>query len=273
MKIAILSDEISLDFETAVEIGTDWGIEYYELRSVPSGRAPRCSEADIKKVADVAKRYGVKITALSPGLFKCPADAPEVERDIAEVLPRVFELGERLDTNKVVLFGFGKPGANHHEQIAFDGSKHPQIVVDRLGEMAAKAEAAGMMLYLENEAVCWADTGPHSAEIIRKVGSRHLMLNWDPCNARSCGSTPFPDGYEKVKDLVAHLHVKDLKTEDGKHRVVPVGEGDIDWRGQLQALQRDGYDGYYVIETHFRPKVAGSMACHKALCKMLIEVS
>ncbi|NOZ23741.1 MAG: sugar phosphate isomerase/epimerase [Planctomycetes bacterium] len=272
MKTAILSDEISLDFDTAVEIGTSWGIQYYELRNTPSGRIPQCAESDIRKIADGVKRYDVKITGLSPGLFKCAVEDPQVQKDIEEVLPRVFELGEKFNTNKIVIFGFGKPGDDHHAKIACDGSKYPQAVIDRLGDMAARAEAAGMMLYLENEAVCWGDTGPNTGDIIRKVGSDHLKLNWDPCNARSCGVTPYPDGYEQVKDLVAHLHIKDLKTEDGKRQVCPVGEGDIDWRGQFKALRDDGYDGYYVIETHFRPKVAASKACHEALTRMLIEV-
>ena len=177
-----------------------------------------------------------------------------------------------FDTNKIVIFGFGKPGADHLEKVACDGSKYPRIVIDRLGEMAEKAESAGMMLYLENEAVCWADNGVHTAEIIRKVGSRNLMLNWDPCNARTCDATPYPDEYQKIKDLIGHLHIKDQKREDGKRQVVPVGEGDIDWRGQLRALREDGYDGYYVVETHFRPRVSGSKACCQALCRMLIEV-
>lgn len=273
MKIAILSDEISLDFETAVEIGTSWGIQHYELRNTPSGRVPRCADADIKKIADTAKKHGVSISSISPGLFKCAADAPEVDEGIQETLPKTFGLAESFGTNKIVIFGFGKPGASHHEMIAHDGSTYPQLVIDRLGQMAQKAEAAGMMLYLENEAVCWADTGPNTGDILRKVDSKHMKLNWDPCNARTCGATPYPDGYEQIRDLIEHLHIKDQKQDNGKRQVVPIGEGDIDWRGQLGALRRDGYDGYYVVETHFRPKVAGSKACCEALFKMLIEVA
>ena len=72
--------------------------------------------------------------------------------------------------------------------------------------------------------------------------------------------------------LLSDIFLTSRNIQNLLRQVVPIGEGDIDWRGQLTALRRDGYDGFYTIETHFRPKVAGSKACHEALARMLIEV-
>ena len=280
MKVSILSDEISTDFDTAVEVGLSWGIRNFEIRMAPSGRVPKVSPGDRKRFLTIKNQYAVSISSISPGFFKCAVDAPEVEKDMNEALPAAFEMARELGTDRVVIFGFGKPGKNGAEMLKADGTKYPSKVIDLLGVMADKAKTGGCRLFLENEPICWADTGVNTASIIRKVRNDNLMMNWDPCNSfhylkvTNSPLKPFPDEYEQFKDIVGHLHIKDfLWADDGKHQIVPVGKGNIDWPGQLKALVRDGYDGYFVIETHFRPRYAGSKACWKALRQMIVDIA
>jgi sugar phosphate isomerase/epimerase len=278
VQISILSDEISTDFDTAVEVGLSWGIRNFEVRMVPTGRVPKVSPGDRKRFLDVKKRYGVTISSISPGFFKCSVDAPEVEKDMREALPAAFDMARELGTDRVIIFGFGKPGKTGAEMMHADGAKYPPKIIDLLGAMADKAKAGGCRLFLENEPICWGDTGTDTAAIIRKVHRDNLMMNWDLCNSFHClkeansSLKPYPDEYETFKDLVGHVHVKDMRWADGKGQVVPVGKGNIDWAGQLKALLRDGYNDYLVIETHFHPRYAGSKACWEALRQMLLDV-
>jgi L-ribulose-5-phosphate 3-epimerase UlaE len=53
----------------------------------------------------------------------------------------------------------------------------------------------------------------------------------------------------------AHLKDADLNSETGEMESVPVGEGLIDWAGQLQAYINDGYDGHLTLDTHWRPQI------------------
>ena len=39
----------------------------------------------------------------------------------------------------------------------------------------------------------------------------------------------------------------------------PLGEGVIDWRGQMEALVRDGYNGWISLETHWPGPAETSM--------------
>jgi len=59
-----------------------------------------------------------------------------------------------------------------------------------------------------------------------------------------------------VEPMVAHVHVKDGVKDPAtaEARVVPVGEGVIDWQGQLRELLAKGYEGYVSLETHWRPQ-------------------
>ena len=53
------------------------------------------------------------------------------------------------------------------------------------------------------------------------------------------------------------MHLKDAKKlSNGSVTGTPVGEGHVDYRAQFRALIDSRYDGFVVLETHYRPKHA-----------------
>ena len=54
--------------------------------------------------------------------------------------------------------------------------------------------------------------------------------------------------YREVKDLIDHVHIKNFEPTSRAWSLIE--EGVIDWQGQLNALLRDGYAEYLVVETH-----------------------
>jgi len=271
MKLGIISDEMSKDFATAVEMGTSWGIRNYELRGLPSGRVPMVSESDVESVLRVKEETGITISSLSPGLFKRLHDDEEVEERIRTGIPRACDLAHKFGTDALVDFVFSKPGSTRQEMAAAEGAAWPPQVIDLLGRIADAVAAGGCRLYIENESVCWGDTGARTAAIVRQLNRPNVSINWDPGNAFNSGETPYPDGYAAVKDLVAHVHVKDYAAVRGA--AVPAGEGSIDWTGQIRALIEHGYSGYVVVETHFRPRIEGSRRAVEALRNIICAVA
>jgi sugar phosphate isomerase/epimerase len=68
-----------------------------------------------------------------------------------------------------------------------------------------------------------------------------------------------------VKSFIAHVHAKDLVV-DGGPRIVPVGEGTIDYRGILGSFAEDGYEGIVSIEPEFVDEKGGRPeGCARAL--------
>jgi len=268
MKVAILSDEISTDFETAVELGISWGLRAFELRRLGSGRVPRVASSEIEQVDRLRRGHGLCITGLSTGLFKIPADHPEVEQRLAEDLPRACEIAHPLGTDVINDFGFRKPPEQGGERGEVAAKECPPRVIDLLGRAVDTVARCGCRFFLENEHVCWPDTGAATARIVRALGRPNLFVNWDPTNAAHPGEVPFPDGYHAVRGLIAHVHVKDFDPLQGG-RIVPPGQGAVNWPAQLRALLADNYRGWLVIETHMRPRVESSRRCVQALREML----
>mgnify|MGYP003337114620 FL=1 len=129
-------------------------------------------------------------------------------------------------------------------------------LIDYLAQMAAIAAQHGCRLVLENEAVCWGNTGLEAADIVRRVDAENVALLWDPGNSAKAGSRDaFPGEYAELSDLVEHVHVKNFCADRNAWSLL--ADGIIDWSGQLAALKADGYAGYLAIETHVKQRPEG----------------
>lgn len=240
MKLSAFTDEVCRsDPDRALALIARWGLKYAELRTIRTGRFPLVPDAEIEEFQRRLQGEGLALSAVSPGFFKCPVDDPQVRPTLEQGLPRACEWARRLGTELVSAFAFARQAQG----------PPPAQVLDYLGEMARIAGQQGCRLALENEAVCWGGTGLEAAQLIRRIGATELSLCWDPGNAARAGSPcPFPDEYREIKDLVAHVHLKNFDPEHKRWSLME--QGMVDWPGQLRALEADGYQGFLVIETH-----------------------
>jgi sugar phosphate isomerase/epimerase len=271
---AIVTDELSGDPETAFELGLEWGVSHFELRGMFDARVPRLAPHLRRRLVRAVQGFGVTITALSPGLFKCPFPDDEparsnlgwmdrgyfevwdecrstVDDHLRRLLPESIELAAELGARTLIAFGFGRGGKA--------AGPAPAGVVETLAQAAETAAGAGVELLVETEEGFWADTGARSAALIERVGNLSLGINWDPANALIEGDVPFPDGYAAVRRHVRNVHFKDARRyADGSWELL--AEGDVDWRGQIAALHADSYPGVIAVEPHLAPSVASTRA-------------
>jgi sugar phosphate isomerase/epimerase len=250
IELGIVSDEICLDFRQAVAHGMRWGITRYEIRCVTSGRIPAVDQAEWKDILACVREHRLSITALSPGVFKHPiSNMSDITRELDEVLPRTFAMAKECDCPLVIIFGLqrqkNEPPQHYHE------------VLDILRRAALAAEKEKIRLAIENEPGFWCDTGANTARVIHDVNVPSLGANWDPCNAYGTIEVPYPDGYRAIRPVIFNVHAKDTR-RGALIECVPIGKGAIDWKGQLDALQRDKIVGHVTIETHALPLVENS---------------
>jgi L-ribulose-5-phosphate 3-epimerase len=253
MRLSIASDAISADFETAVLLGLEWGIEYFELKRIHHKRIPDVTEDEIRIVQNVLKSNAATLSSLAPGLFKVPLEGPRVEQELGPKFDKILALADSLATRSIVIFGFERDDRRTEAEAL-------RQVIDLLGRAAARAEREGAVLFLENDRNMWAEFPESLRRVASGVNSPALRLNWDPCNLIGAHpEKPYPTGYDLVKDFVGHMHVKDATVAaGGGHAHAMMGSGDVDWVGQFERLYRDGYKGFCVIEPHFGSRVESS---------------
>ena len=282
IEISIVTDEISADVQTAIELGLEWGVPSFELRGFGTERVPIFTPYQKERIGELLNDYDIKIVAISPGLFKCPFPLNPRERfplstidktlfdqwrkplDLVrhhqeELLPLSIEYAQSIGAQKIVAFSFERP--NLAERV-------PDEILMALQSAADQCLTAGLELVIEVEAGYWADSGANTAAIMSTLAHPALGVNWDPGNALVAGDIPYPNGYEAVKEYVRHVHFKDVSlAQDGSHQYVLSGQ--IDWAGQISALIVNGYTGYVSVETHMEPKISSAKAMTERLKNLI----
>ena len=274
LQLGIVADEISRNFREAVNIGLPLGLRRYEIRFLQTGRAPMCDEAELREIERICDGEGLTITALSPGLFKWTDSQAKFEHEMNEVLPRAVEWAQRWQLSGLLVFGFCKPGATEANADTLPRGNPPSWVLEALAEAAAAARRVKLKLYIEPEPVCWADTGAAAASLLRQINSPALGINYDPCNdAWTLRRDPLAD-FEVVAPYIANVHIKDqldAPLGSGIPTWVVPGQGQLDWRGHLAALQRIGYSGSISLEPHIDGSQETIRQCHEAVTRLWEE--
>ena len=265
MKVGIFSDEISQNFAYALKVIKELGAGYVELRSMWGKNLMDLSSDELRKAKELIEKSNLKVCAIASPILKCHLGRKEVERATGnthlakdksysghlEILEHSFDLAHMFDTNIVRVFSFWRKGNLTDEVLG--------QILQRFEIPIKRAEEENIILALENEHQCFIRNGKESRQFLDRISSKNVRLIWDPGNAFFSGEVPYPDGYSLIKDRIVHVHVKDAgKNEKGRPIWLPVGKGEIDFRGQFQALREDNFSGVVSLETHYVPEGGSS---------------
>jgi len=280
-RVGILTDEVCDQFDEALDWIAQQQLKHVEVRVVDGKNT---ADLDDQAVASVRRRVearGLYISAIASPLFKCALDPARPvasgdrfglqEESVAAhfvKLDRVIDIARQLNAARIRIFSFWR-------------EREPAIytdeIVGHLKRAANVAKQAGLQLLLENEPSCNGGFAAEVAEIVRGVASPALRALWDPGNEAYGGREAFPAGYNQIKDLLAHVHLKDAYFgKDGTARCVPLGSGSVPWIAHFRALAADGYNGLFTIETHFSPvggtRKTGSRMTLDAIRALVTEI-
>jgi len=261
-RVAVINDEISQDFDHACQVAAhDFGLQWIELRGMWNKNISELDADEIARAKAILEKYKLRVTDIASPLFKsdwpgAPISKQSERRDQFHadfdfkqqdaLLEHCIELTQDFQTDRIRCFDFWRLD---------DVKPYREAINKKLRQAARRCAESNLILLLENEMSCNTATGEEAAETLRAVTEPNFMLNWDPGNAATfAGNIPFPDGYNLLpKQRIGHCHAKSLvRKADGKWDWAPVGEGAVDWPGQLRALKQDGYRYAVSLETHWR---------------------
>ena len=256
--LAAITDEFSQDIEAAARSMAEIGMTGAELRMVFGKNVIDLSDAEVDRACEIVGRHGLEIISIASPLLKCVLpDSPEVDArfqqdmfaatytfaDQQRLADRALEIAERTGARIIRVFSYWR-------------AVRPEACFERIAraleQLAEQAARHGRTIGLENEHACNIATGEETARVLEAVTHLNLKVVWDPANAYVSGETPYPDGYRRVPvERIAHVHAKDCHVEAHRPVWCALGEGGIDWRGQIRALAEDGYKGWISLETHW----------------------
>ena len=265
MKLGVITDGISRDFEHALKVMTEVGLEYAELQFLWDKEVGEQTSGEIQQIKNLVAQYKVKVSCISRHNFAgLPVMATEPEDEIykqhLEGLKRCIDIAKELETDIVRIMScrkemiiFGYNGAE--EWVASTGSWDKLL---KLMEAPVKlAEDYGITLVVETGNNAMITSSVLAKKLIDDLGTKHLKILWDIPNTMYCTEVPYPDAYEEIKDYIGHIHLKDCQADIARAtvRFCPLGEGDVApyLEGIAEALKKDGYQGVISLESVYRP--------------------
>lgn len=259
-KLAVFTDEVSQDLERVIQVCKDYELDGVELRSLWDKPPHELSDDEIARLRDRLWEESLEVCCIASPFFKCDLGNRAHYEEHIGILKRCCEVAHRLGTDIVRGFTFW---TNHDPESVWSD------ILANFEEPKRILADEDIRLGIENESSTMVGSARLCAKFLEDVDSPNIHAIWDACNEIHYNAEhgqpqdgtyaegfdrPFPEAYERVKDRIIHVHIKDGEANPAQKtaRCVRVGEGVLDFPGQLRALSDDGYDGYISLETHWR---------------------
>lgn len=254
--IGVIIESFRTDTRSAIEAAAKLGAQGIQMYSSRGENTPEnLTPAKRRELLDIVKSNGLRFSALCGDLGKGFGHR-ELNPELIEKSKRILDLAKELETDIVT---------THIGVVPEDPS------VDRYGimqeacfELSRYADSIGSHFAIE--------TGPETSLVLKSfldgLHSTGVAVNLDPANlVMVVGDDPV-QAVHNLKDYIVHTHAKDgimvnrtkpefiyrvtPMPEDIKgiefFREVPLGEGGVDFKAYLSALEEIGYRGFLTIE-------------------------
>jgi sugar phosphate isomerase/epimerase len=123
-----------------------------------------------------------------------------------------------------------------------------KLFVDGLQPVAEHAEKQGVLLLIEPEPGLLIENADQFLEMIEKIDSPAVGLNFDIGHFYCVGDDPAPTVH-RLAPYIRHFHLEDIAATRVHHHLIP-GEGAIDFPAVFGAIRQIGYDGWITVELY-----------------------
>ncbi|MDO4741047.1 MAG: sugar phosphate isomerase/epimerase [Eubacteriales bacterium] len=252
--IGVILESFRLPFEQAVQKAAEVGAKGLQIYATKGEMAPEnITPALIRERRQIIADNGLQVAALCGdigGFAHEERNAEQVERS-KKILDLALEFGCNIVTTHI-----GVVPADKSERM-YDVMHRP---CRKLAEYAKSVQAHFAV-----------ETGPEPADVLKAflddLGSDGVAVNFDPANLVMVANDDPIKAVYTLKDYIVHTHAKDgvrlydfdpvdyyarreyYRAEKGPaYREMPLGEGAVDLKGWVDALEEIGYKYFLTIE-------------------------
>ena len=265
-KLGVITDGISREFEHALSVMNETGLEYAELQYLWEKEVGDLNDAEIAKAQSLLKAHEMKVSCISrhnfAGMLVGHTEVGDGNYNRhMDSLQRCIDMALELGTNVVRIMSFrremilfGSGGADYW--VTSTGAWDKLL---KLLESPVKlAEEKNINLVLETGNNAMVPSAWLGKKLIDDVGSDRLRILWDPANSLYANEPTYPDGWEALKDgYIGHFHIKDAKVNMPHAHVEFCEMGKGDMAPYLEPLANEmklnNYNGYISLESVYRP--------------------
>ena len=254
--IGVMLDSFRLPVKEALKKAREVGASGVQIYATKGEMAPEALSAHARKEL-LARIHdeGLVVSALCGDLGMGFGNR-EKNPELIERSKRILDLACDLETKVVTT----------HIGVVPEHEDHPRYAV-------MQQACAALAEYADSLSAHFAiETGPEPSERLRKfldsLGSRGVAVNFDPANLQMVWKEDAAAAVKNLAPYIVHTHAKDgrqlyFRSPEEIYGIVqpepdavispsfeelPLGEGDVDFRGWLDALRGIGYNSFLTIE-------------------------
>lgn len=265
MKLGVITDGISREFEHALTVMNEFGLTQAELQFLWDMEVGDLTDARVARAQQLVAAHGVAVSCISRHIFGGLAlgdltTSSPAYRDHLAALNRCIDMAQALGCPLVRIMAFRKEmilfGSNGAEQWNVARGAWDKLVA-LVTPAVQIAEDRGITLVVETGNNAMITSAWLARKLIDEIGSDRLKLLWDPANSLYCTEMPYPDGYEALRGVLGHVHLKDVEVDIRRATVAckQLGAGQMTpYLPRIAAaLRADGYAGAISLESVYRP--------------------
>ncbi len=252
--IGVMLESFRLPITEALNKAHDLGVQGIQVYTTRGELAPQnLNASQRKKFLQQVKDKGLVISALCGDLGHGFGN-PEKNPELIEQSKRIVDLSLEWECGIVTT----------HIGVVPEDNSHPRykIMQDACSELAQYADSVKARFAVE--------TGPETSKVLKgfldSLNSRGVSVNMDPANLVMVTGDDPVEAVHTLKDYIVHTHAKDGKRlyyrepekvygivyeeslDSPSFQELPLGEGGVDFKRYLQALEDIGYTGFLTIE-------------------------
>ena len=254
--IGVMLDSFRLPVKEALKKAREVGASGVQIYATKGEMAPEALSAHARKEL-LARIHdeGLVVSALCGDLGMGFGNR-EKNPELIERSKRILDLACDLETKVVTT----------HIGVVPEHEDHPRYAV-------MQQACAALAEYADSLSAHFAiETGPEPSERLRKfldsLGSRGVAVNFDPANLQMVWKEDAAAAVKNLAPYIVHTHAKDgrqlyFRSPEEIYGIVqpepdavispsfeelPLGEGDVDFNGWLDALRGIGYNSFLTIE-------------------------
>ena len=254
--IGVVVESFRKEIHEAIKEASKLGLDGIQMYGTRGDFVPEKFTAERRReLLQFAKDNGVKFSAIC-GDFGHGFMSIESNKIYVERSKRVVDLALEMETNIIT---------THIGVVPEDkNSERYKIMQEACHELAQYADSVNAHFAVE--------TGPETAEVLGdfldSLGSCGVGVNLDPANLVMVTGDDPAKAVHRLKKYIVHTHAKDgvmLKRTNPEYiyrvipmpedmagitafRETPLGEGSVDFKAYLKALEDIGYRGFLTIE-------------------------
>lgn len=243
-KLGIITDEMSQNLDEALAFAKKMDLDCFELRSAWEKDPFEYNEDDFTEIKRLSDKYEIPLVSISSPFYKCSFFDNETRERHINGLKRLIDKADYLGVSQIRCFDFLR-----------DSRVSMEMIVEAYKVPISLCENKGITLLIESEPSANSFNSRRTAELVKYINNPVVSALYEPGN-NLYGCTeeiPYPDGYNFIKEVFSHIHIKDATIHDNKTVGVAIGTGDVRYKELFEELLNSNYGGAVVLEPHYKP--------------------